>query len=500
MSEIEGNNEMENKVTKFDIDIEIKDLLWEFLRKWRLIVIMTLICGIGLVVYQYRSDLNSSTVTTVKKSQKDLEASMSTQDIDEVIGAAALKRQLDQKSVYMDASELMQINPYEENAVLLQYYVNAENEQIEKEATEAYKDFVENGYLAKKLVETGEFSLKEMYLGELVSVVDVTGLIYSNADNSTENLVHVTLGEDTESSFNVKVCGRDMESAKHLAQVVQTVLNQYSVNVIDRIGSNELQLLQEAECVLVDETLAEIQNWNATAIKTISNNIDKMKNEMTGDQITLYTYRTVLDSVTDTQTIVTVREVSISVKHGVIGAVIGVVLACIIIFVLYLFESSLRTVEEAKKLYKVKLLGTVDDTAFQKKRVFEFVDSFVRKLQANYKKRFTYNQELQMIGANIAIDCKKNNRTKIFLTSSLGEDIPTQIKTDIIKICTEKGIEVVEGNEIAYDAESLEALALVGSVVFIEKKRESLYDELYKEMVLCIENDISVVGMIVLGA
>ena len=54
-------------------------------------------------------------------------------------------------------------------------------------------------------------------------------------------------------------------------------------------------------------------------------------------------------------------------------------------------------------------------------------------------------------------------------------------------------------NAINYDAEALETLAKVGSVVFIEKKRVSLYDELYKEITICKENDINVLGMVVLG-
>ena len=74
---------------KFDIDIEIKDLLWEFVRRWRLIVVMALLCGIALGAYQYRSDMNKTEVVTVKKTQEQLEKSMGEQDLGEVAGAVA---------------------------------------------------------------------------------------------------------------------------------------------------------------------------------------------------------------------------------------------------------------------------------------------------------------------------------------------------------------------------------------------------------------------------
>ena len=77
--------------------------------------------------------------------------------------------------------------------------------------------------------------------------------------------------------------------------------------------------------------------------------------------------------------------------------------------------------------------------------------------------------------------------------------LPKEVINAIVEKCKEKGIQLVSGNAIAYDANALEELAQIGSVVFIEKKRASLYDELYKEVALCKENDIDVIGMVVLG-
>ena len=115
----------DKKTSKFDIDIEIKDLLWEFLRRWRFIIVLAIICGVVLAAYQYRLDMQKTDVVVVKKTQAELEKAMGEQDLDEVTAAVALKRQLDEKSAYMENSELMKINPYEANTIFLQYYVNA---------------------------------------------------------------------------------------------------------------------------------------------------------------------------------------------------------------------------------------------------------------------------------------------------------------------------------------------------------------------------------------
>ena len=44
------------------------------------------------------------------------------------------------------------------------------------------------------------------------------------------------------------------------------------------------------------------------------------------------------------------------------------------------------------------------------------------------------------------------------------------------------------GGMLSYDAEALEAAANIGSVVFVEKKHVSLYDELYENVNNIVEN------------
>lgn len=492
----------QNKTSKFDIDIEIKDLLWEFLRRWRMIVVLALVCGIGLTAYQYRIDMNKTDVVTVKKTQEELEKAMATQDLDEVTAAVALKRQLDEKSAYMEASVLMGINPYEENAVIMQYYVKAD-EQTAASSVGAYIAYVENGHLAQAVAESGAYEPAPAYMAELISVVREEGNVYINAKDAKESIKLSLQGSDASYSFDVKVVGKTMEEAEALAADVKAALQAYSSTVAAAAGSHLLQLLEETSSVMVDQGLAELQNWNATSIKTISNNLDSMKNEMTSDQITLYTYRTTVVVETTTTAATTapaVKTVSISLKHTIIGVIVGAVLACGLIFAFYLFAAALRSAEEVKTLYRVKVLGCVDDTAFQKKKVFGFVDGLIVKLQNIRKKKLSFEQEVQMICANIALDCRKNDRTEVVLTGSVMEKLPQEVVKAVIEKCEEKGIHVTIVNAINYDAEALEAAAKVGSVVFVEKKRVSLYDELQKEIALCKENDINVLGMVVLGA
>jgi len=491
------------KMNKFDIDIEIKDIIWELVRKWRIIIVLALICGVGLTAYQYRIDMNKTDVVTVKKTQEELEASMSIQDLDEVTAAVALRRQADERSTYMEESVLMRINPYEENVVFQQYYVNAASELVSLDASDAYIAYVEQGLLAKTIADSGAYELEQMYLAELISIEKESAGAYINAKSAADRMALDIEGGTGERVFTVRIIGTSKENAESLAEDVKTELQKYSDVVNSNIGTHQLRLMAEDSAVIADQSLAELQNWNATSIKTISNNLDSMKNEMTGDQITLYTYRTTVlaevESVTAPVTPVQPKVVSISIKHALIGVIVGIILGCAVIAVMYLFAAALRNGEEVKNLYGVAILGYVDDSAFNKKKLFAFVDELIAKLQNVRKKKLTFEQEVQMVSANIRLNCEKKGATEVALVTSAAEGIPQAIIDAIADKCAQRGISVITCADVAYDAEMLEKMVKAGRVVFVEKEGVSLYDEMYQEIVLCKEHDVDVIGMVVVG-
>lgn len=492
---------MENqKATKFDIDIEIKDLLWEFVRRWRVIIVLAVIFGIALTAYQYRADMNTTEVVVIEKSIDEVKESLGKQDLDEVTGAVALRRQLDQKSEYMENSVLMQINPYEENVVLLQYYILGEKTTVEN-IVKAYKEHIENGTLSQNLVSSGMSEIESAYLMEL-ACIDNTGT-YAFLETSSESITMGTENtDDTSACFVVKVRNVDAESTAALAKNVEAELNDYAKLLNNRIAVHELVLIQKGQSVVVDLELAELQNHNALAIKNLNTHLDKMKTEMTADQITLYTYEITLDNVVTqevvTDSAATEKTVGISIKHLVIGVILGVVLACVYIFAAYLMTPALRSEKEVKILYKTNVLGKVKTAP--KKRVFGFVDGWIHKLEHRRTKSLTFEEQLQMICSNIKVQSRQNNGERIYLSGSIMEQIPENILKQMTEKCQEKGIQLIVGESIVYNALELEKSADIGKVVFIEQKKCSLYDEIYKEVELCRENNIDVVGMIILEA
>lgn len=491
---------MDKKVTKSEIDINIKDLLWEMVRRWRVLIVTGIVFAVLLAGYQYQSDMKASNVVTVKKTQEEIESQMGDQDFDDVLGAVALKNQMDQKSDYIANSTLMQINPYAEDAVFMEYYVAVTEETDGTAIVDAYKAFVENQVITSYLTEESTDARTVSNIGEQVSIVKDSANIYVNAEDANESVLMSIQSEKEGYSFTIKVCDVNADSCVALANKVKQAVNEYTGTLKGILGTHELKLVSENQTIVVDTELAEFQNRNSTAIKTMGNNLDKMKTEMTSDQIALYVYKTTVqeNNQTTSETVVTNTSVSISKKMLVIGAIVGIILACFYAVGMYLITGKLRTSEEVKTLYRIKVLGDITNNN-GKKRIFAGIDRLIDKWQHHGKKRLTYEQEIQMIAANILINAQGKSIEKVYVSGSEIERISDTTLNDIISKCSEKGIQVEKGSALAYDAEALEQAAEVGNVVFIETKRKSLYDEIYKEIVLCNENQIHIMGMIVLG-
>ena len=113
----------QNMTRRKEVDLEITDFLWEIVRNWRVIAICLIIGAVLLCGYQYIKDSRNADATAdevveeYSKTVHEMKEALGAQDLDQVYGAVAIKKQLDEKSDYADNSPLMAVNPYAENLI-----------------------------------------------------------------------------------------------------------------------------------------------------------------------------------------------------------------------------------------------------------------------------------------------------------------------------------------------------------------------------------------------
>jgi hypothetical protein len=452
--------------------------------------------------YQLIKDVKAAKATPEEirveeeKTLAQMEQALGDQDMDEVLAAVAMKKQLDEKSQYVKNSELMQINPYEEDVVYLQYSVVGDSADID------YADFFEQHILSG----SNASELVEPVSEGLMTYVGNDGTLITEGSKTGDN----------KNGFVVLVRGLSAEDCSTRAADVKADLDEYAKTLVESLSGISLTLVEETQTVIVDSDLVSLQNQTAASAKLLNNNLDSLKSNMTGDQLALYVEYTE-NAAEDTaqadttqedgaqedtaqteeraEGTVTVQSASVhfSLLKFVLGAVIGLVLAVVYILLAFACSAKLRSEEEVKNLYRTSVLGTI------RSGKTNAIDRLILKWRYHRAGTLTLKEEVDLIAANIRVACKDDSRA-VYLTGSDMTAVSQELLTQIAATCKEKGVSVVLGSEISYHADALEAMAEVGQVVFVEQLRGAYYDEIYKEISTCMEHKIQVLGMVVTGA
>lgn len=475
-------------IKRKEIDLELSDFLWEIVRNWRVLLVCMLIGAVLLGGYQYIKDSRSLQQTPEEVAEEftqtieDMEGALGAQDLDAVYGAVAIRKQLDEKSDYVKNSPLMDINPYEENVIYLQYCVRSGMENADEIAT-IYRNYILTGDISSELIDLGD-----------------------ERDTST-----IIAASTYEYGFTVRIRGSREEECRELAEQVKNSLAQYETAVAGNLTEHELLLLNETSNVVVDQNLVTLQNGTSLAVKNLTEQLDNMKSKMTGDQLALYVEYTdhkeqesVSDENLNGEEANDVREVPekqtqqvhFNAAKAVLGGVVGLALAIVWSLLSYLFMGKLRSEQEIKTLYHSNVLGTVRSGMRGKRNP---IDQWIVGCRYRQSGKMSQEQELELISANINVACKERENKKVYLTGSAMEEIPEGMIAQLTQDCKKRGITIISGKEICYHADALEELSQIGQAVIIETVRKSRYTEMYQEVMRCREHHIEILGMVVVG-
>lgn len=462
-----------------EIDIEIKDILWETVRRWRVIVLLVIIGAIFMGGRQYISDYktaNTPKEQIVQQALEEANVELNKTEMETVITAVALSAQIDATCTYMNESILMNMDPYHEYAVTLHYVVEGDRAAT---IAQSYRDYIQSGAF-----------------GELVS------------------LVGTAESQDTD-GFSVKIIVPANDTDVVGVDAVKEYLTMFSQQLNNTGNTHVLNCVLEQGSEVADLELANLQEEKALALKEDMTTLSNMKANMSADQLRVFLdlekeyfpwgeeTEADTEATTDTTQEVTQGSVSETVRVSInktqvlVGAIVGLVLAILYIFLAYLLTGKLRRTREMEHLYQLRVLGTVAPENLGKK--VGKIDSLLARWKHCKIRELEPEQEIGLVVTGIVIACKKNSLTQIYLT---GSQTGTTFSVACEKIAEElknSGINAVCGAAIAYDANALFAAVENGAVVLVEEIRKSYYSEILREVKMCEENHVNVLGAVVIG-
>ena len=453
---------------KTEIYISVKDLIKECIRKIWIIIVAMVVFGILLAGFRYAKDKKNIANTTVAESTEKVDVEkivddLESDDYNQVMTYVDLTNYRDQNRLYTADAKLMKINPYKVDTVLLQYYVNAEDENTRKDMAAAYLSYISGGSLAADVVENNDLEDSSSDIQELIQC-DATGLTTGTAFY-TENT----------NTINMYVYGVDEQDAKDIASYVKESMDAYSQK-LSAVAPHTLTLFEEQYSVTCATKLVSLKNDRFGNLMTYNDRTTSYEGLLSDKQkesaqkiVSAQKENDELEDSNETGKTAKKDETpkaSISKKYLVVGAFLGLVLAVVIIVLRYMFDPTIKTSKDLQMFYGTNFIGDVAQA------------------------------DGALLAASKIINmCSNRQIKKVLIAGKMATENEAAIK-EVVDAVEKKGIVADIIGDILTDADAVQTLEAKSNVVLVEEVRKSKYEDFNQEKALCESLDAQLLGYI----
>lgn len=487
-------------------EINLVDLIVDILSHWRGLLVCMLVGALLLGGFSYvRSYKSTDAVQTEgglfnetmspEERLEELEELLT--DTEKMAVSTVLddEQEIAKHQQYVEDSVLMQMDPYHIPKRELIYKIQMDDMGQSYMLRTVYADLV-NGVGILQWVEE-QAGISSASADELISGEGKTGITVLNGVQETES------GSDC---LKVTIRHYDEKECERLAQCVKDYIEQQHELLSQELGEHEVALLSESASIVMDTGVRDLQiNYSNTKIDFMIN-IARSKEAFTEEQRAYYALLTdggYIPEIEDDSKAEIEPEAepepvaakpSVSVKYVAVGAVLFAFIYAGILFVIYVLNGKLRTVDELQRLYNISQLGLIVKDEGKKKF---FIDRWIAALRNWNKRQFTRAQSLELAAVAIKISAGKQELDIIYLMGcdlKAGADVVCQ---ELRERLAKENIAVRILDNVLYDAGTMEELESAKGIVLVEKATSTMYNEILNELELASRQGIKVLGGIV---
>ena len=448
--------------------LDIKDMLFQIVRKWKrifvwMIVFAILFDGYG-AVKSYNDAIHAQQTANQTIDPSSYRESLSADRADAVEKAFDLYKQYNEiyesSKEYCDHAIRMKLDYTAVPTVNFMYQVsNCDN--ITALYTYIDEEILSDDWLETAVEEMGWEDVPFSYVSELISFSQLDG-----QDSASQK------------AFKIKIISTDRESAELLGNLIQEQIEDQDAKIRSAFNGTILTMAEEQYRISVDADVLTGQQWHTEQMNNSYNTLNSLANNFDDGQRNYYA-ALIEQSEEDVQEeAAAADEIRInpihprSIAFGIFG---GAFFACCYYALRYFFSKKLRSISDPEDSIGMTILEKVERKG----------------------KKVQHKEWMKMVCTKIKIDVKREGFTSLYLTSSVNLPEIDSLRDLLEEELKVLGCEVAAGGSVISDADSLASLCLADSVVFLEEFDRSFYDDIAKEMEICQKNNISVIGTVV---
>lgn len=470
-------------------EIDLRDLMFYCLKKWRWVVVTMVITALLAGAYKYRSVVLANQQKLEAEKLKEPDGNKEDVIVNPNIvyyqnaiakGEADMKK----KDDYLNNSIVMQLDANHLQTGTLSFYLNAEggNTNTLDALVTAYRAYITDGRLAGQLYEE-DTAISKTDLQYLITFTN--GKIdYTLPENST------AFNWPEKNVFQVQLTAPNEELCSAWLKIAETAITECSEELQEDISGHELQLLASSLTERVDQNIQAYQTQILTDYTTAVKNLQTLRND-------LETVRSEEgETIVVNETAALEEPGSSAVKFAIMGLVLGAGMTVLFLAMSYIMGGKLQNTDTFENEYGMKSLGRISAPDFGKKW-FGFLDRFIWKLEEGAFANIPREEQMKIAVSNVKSAIFKNeNVKKIMLAGTIAEK-------DIANFCSLlkkeiEGIQFSEYRQIVFNAAALEEVVDYDAVLFLEKKSSSSSKLITQERTQVVSRNVPVLGAVVL--
>lgn len=434
-------------------EIGLYDLCVYILRKWKIIIVSTLIFTILLSLYGLYCKNRDSVSSELSISE--LTINMTNEEIQDVEDTADIikdyKTAYEQQKTYNEESILQNLDAFAINTCTLTFYIDNNYEVIYPVVessnnvlpiTQTYVDLFNDLELYNEVSSKFNQDKPSLYYKELVSI---------NSDDKESGV------------FSVKIYGEDEKFLVDYSEIIEKYLFSKSEELQKLYGQHVIELVSNSFSVENDSSVYNIQQENISKIASIYSTMNSLESSFSGDQ---YTYLKKL--------IHEEKETTVNVlKYVVIGFALGIIVPVFALILIYLFTDKIKNSRELAYSFGWFLLG---ELKYKDKNLSE-----------------TNENALEVIVAQInALEFSNDDNLFIFSENNVIQE-HTDLVENILK--TKLGINVFCHTNLD-SGKAIEDLSKSKNAIVVCQNNKSRFSNVKNFVSGCNYNDVNIIGYI----
>ncbi len=452
-------------------ELNLKALCFCIARKWKLLLIISLVLALGLGGYQGAKSMAAVGDPQVLEAQK---AAYDAQYAKYQVQVATLNKNISQVETdicnhgeYMNKSVLMQLDYRNTWTASVDLYIETpENTSISGAGegytradviADAYRNKLVSNVVLAKAAETVDIELP--YLRELISTPLPVYHEYQDGPLVT-----------------VLIRSSDAQSAQKIMDALLDSLDTIRQEITDTMGQHTVSTVNTGVVAVVDEELADLQEDAADRLVDYVDYLEAYRADMAQLQEPVMPVLSASGAVKS------------AVKYGVVGFLVGAFLVAGVTCVKFVIGDKLYSAEELKSRFRVTLLGKVS----LKNKPGCWLDRMLDRLENRGK---TEEQgALAVLGASVANCCGEN--ATLLVAGAADEAAMEKVAVALTQALP--GTTVLAGGSLLESVPAVEGLGKCDAVVLVERCGLSRYSQIGAQLEVIYGANKQLLGCVVL--